>query len=743
MDVRRDAERGGGKGGGGGAERGPSRRKLVAGAAAAGLALPLTSGSAGAVVRADPSRVAVPTDAAGAAGRERPPKAAGFLQPFASYWFPDSFPEGREPDPGAVWRSLKSWRPQDDADLPYNAATVPLAERFTPVPANATARAGQARISALVSFAGTAGNPSQGGPKADYYALSHWAYLDELVFWGGSSGEGIILAPNAPVTDAAHRNGVPVLGNVFLPPTAYGGELTWTRELVQKDARGRFPLADKLIQVARTYGFDGWFLNGETDGGDPALARQFADFVQALRQGAPELRITWYDAFNADGRVGWQGALNDKNAMFFQRGGRKLSDTMFVDFRWSAARLASSAAYARRLGRSPYELWAGVDVEASGWDARVNWDAFVPEGRDHVVSYGLYRPEWTRRSGEAPGPFHARDDQFWGGRNTDPSAPAGPGSWRPAARTVADRSTVTSVPFASTFNTGHGTAWYEGGARAGEAEWNHLGLQDRLPGRRWALWADGGGTFRRPAVGFDFGAAWRGGSSLLVDGALDRPVTLELYRTRLPLRAGTVLEITHRADEGSAAVTVEAAVAYEEPAEAGGRPEFRRIPAKAVRAADGWVTSTVRIGYGPGRTAHMGDGPGRTAYALGVRLSAPGGSPVRWRLGALAVRDGEPAAHTPAPPSALRIAASHITGDGVAELRLSWKPSAKAAPVRHYEVHQILPDGKRRFLGGTCGTACYLPALRRTSGEPGTRLEVRAVGELYASSAAAAAVFTW
>ncbi|MEV5596940.1 endo-beta-N-acetylglucosaminidase [Streptomyces sp. NPDC052496] len=724
MDVRRDAGRGGGT------EHGVSRRGLVAGAAAAGagLALPLTAGRAGAAVRAA---------APGTAGRAQAPgpAAAGALQPHASYWFPDSFPEGREPDPGAVWRSLKSWRPQDDADLPYNIATVPLAERFTPVPANRTARAGQARISALVSFAGTAGNPSQGSATADFYALTHWAYLDELVFWGGSSGEGVILAPNAPVIDAAHRNGVPVLGNVFLPPTAYGGELTWTRELVQKDASGRFPLADKMVQVARTYGFDGWFLNGETDGGDPALARQFADFVQALRKGAPELRITWYDAFNADGRVGWQGALNDKNAMFFQRGTEKLSDTVFVDFRWSAARLASSAAYARRLGRSPYELWAGVDVQAGGWNSRVNWDAFVPEGRDHVVSYGLYRPEWTRRSGEAPGAFHARDDQFWGGRNTDPSAPEGPGSWRPAARTVADRSTVMSVPFATTFNTGHGTAWYEDGVRTGETEWNHLGLQDRLPGRRWALWADGG-AFQRPAVGFDFGAAWRGGSSLLVEGAagvLARPVTLELYRTRLPLRSGTVLEITHHADDGTAVVTVEAAVAYAEPAKAGGRPAFRRFPARTVRAADGWVTSTVRIG----------GGPGRTAYALGVRLSAPGGGPVRWRLGALAVHEGDPAAHTPAPPSALKVAASRGTGDGVAELRLTWRPSAKGGPVRHYELHQALPGGKRRFLGGTCGTAFHLPALRRTSGEPGTRLEVRAVGEPYTSSPAAAAVFTW
>ncbi|KAA6221358.1 hypothetical protein CP973_04690 [Streptomyces albofaciens JCM 4342] len=72
-----------------------------------------------------------------------------------------------------------------------------------------------------------------------------------------------------------------------------------------------------------------------------------------------------------------------------------------------------------------------------------------------------------------------------------------------------------------------------------------------------------------------------------------------------------------------------------------------------------------------------------------------------------------------------------------------WKPSGKGVPVRHHENHQPLPDRKRRFLGGTCGTAFHLPALRRTSGESGTRPEVRAVGEPHTSSAAATAVFTW
>lgn len=155
------------------------------------------------------------------------PRTGAAIPPYASYWYPDTFPAG-SPGPGITWRSLKSWRAADDADLAFNAASVPLAPRFTPTPANNTARSGQARVQALVSFGPTSANPSQGAATADYYALTHWSYLDELVFWGGSAGEGLILAPNAPVVDAAHRHGVPVLGNVFLPPVAYGGQLRWT-----------------------------------------------------------------------------------------------------------------------------------------------------------------------------------------------------------------------------------------------------------------------------------------------------------------------------------------------------------------------------------------------------------------------------------------------------------------------------------------------------------------------------------
>ncbi|MFF7356599.1 endo-beta-N-acetylglucosaminidase [Streptomyces filipinensis] len=662
--------------------------------------------------------------AAPALAADRPKAAA--TPPYASYWYPDSLPSG-SPGPGITWRSLKSWRAADDPDLAFNAASVPLAARFTPTPANPTARSGQARVQALVSFGPTSGNPSQGSATADAYALTHWAYLDELVFWGGSAGEGLILAPNAPIVDAAHRHGVPVLGNIFLPPVAYGGQLPWTRDLVQNDASGHYPLAAQLVAVAAAHGFDGWFVNAETGGGNSALGQAMLGFVQELKTlaRAKGQRVTWYDAMTVNGTVSWQGALNSQNQAFFQA-----ADDMFVDFRWSAATLAASGTRAGRLGRSRYELWAGVDVESNGSGTSVDWDAIVPAGRPHVTSIGFYRPEWTRNhlpaDQRAPEDFHAADDRFWTGRSLDPSRPDASDPWRAPALSVADRSTVASLPFATVFNTGHGLRWYEDGAVASDTAWNHLGLQDRLPSRRWVVRTAG----ERPAVSFDFADAWRGGSSVLVAGAPDQPVVVDLYATRLPIGADTVAELTFRTDSG--AVDVELAVATAEPGGAGRTPPYRYLPVHPVTrrargkhgrvtSVNGWHTVTLPL------TGLTG-----TVRAVGVRLTATGG-PVRWRLGALAVRD---AVTTPAAPTGARVTAASDGG-----LRLAW--NAAPGAVRHYELHRLLPDGTRRFLGGTCQRAFFLTGLRPAPGESAARFELRAVGELYNASTPVTVTHTW
>ncbi|MFE1791936.1 endo-beta-N-acetylglucosaminidase, partial [Streptomyces sp. NPDC059525] len=358
-------------------------------------------------------------------------------------------------------------------------------------------------------------------------------------------------------------------------------------------------------------------------------------------------------------------------------------------------------------------------------DSEVRWDAVVPRGRDHVVSLGFYRPEWTlsHLADRSPGAFHRADDRFWTGESLDPARPAPGAVWRAPATAVADRSTVGGLPFACSFNTGHGLRWYEGGRAVSEEPWNHLGLQDRLPGRRWVVDTAG----ERPDVSLDFADAWRGGSSLLVGGSLTAPAAVGLHAVRLPLTPSAVAELVHRGGPGP--VDVELGVAVREPASPGGQVPYTWLRAGTAGGAGGWRTSRVPL-------AALA---GETAYALAVRITARGRTPVSWRLGALSVRDTTAARH-PSPPSLLRVDASARRG-AEAELRLSWLRAP--GPVRHYELYRRLPDGTRRFLAGTCAAALYLPGLARAGREREAAFELRAVDETYAVSAPARAGFRW
>ncbi|WP_227991551.1 endo-beta-N-acetylglucosaminidase [Spiroplasma poulsonii] len=83
--------------------------------------------------------------------------------------------------------------------------------------------------------------------------------------WSGSWFEGSIIPPPADVIDAAHINGTPIYGNVFLD--GYHG---LTREMLKdflaRNADGTYKIVDILIKIAKYNGFDGWFINNEANG---------------------------------------------------------------------------------------------------------------------------------------------------------------------------------------------------------------------------------------------------------------------------------------------------------------------------------------------------------------------------------------------------------------------------------------------------------------------------------------------
>lgn len=126
-------------------------------------------------------------------------------QPESSYWFPEQ---------------LLEWDPSQDPDLAYNVSTVPLAKRAdieSLQTVNSTQNKGTKVMAISIMNASTSGNAPQGLNKFSANTFGYLQYVDLLVYWGGSSGEGLIVAPSPDVVDMGHRNGVKVIRDLLFP----------------------------------------------------------------------------------------------------------------------------------------------------------------------------------------------------------------------------------------------------------------------------------------------------------------------------------------------------------------------------------------------------------------------------------------------------------------------------------------------------------------------------------------------
>ncbi|MBV2155634.1 discoidin domain-containing protein [Kitasatospora sp. SUK 42] len=630
--------------------------------------------------------------------------AASGTQPYASYWYPNT---------------ILNWDPATDPDARFNRSRVPLQPRTADpaLAANPNARTGEGRIASLVSFGPTSNNPSQGSADPNYYAFGYWQYVDKLVFWGGSAGEGLILAPNPTVIDAAHRNGVKVYGTVFFPPAAYGGQLQWVRDFVQKSGN-RYPVADKLAQAAQYYGFDGWFINQETGGGDQALATELRNLMQYTKaQSGTD--FMWYDAMTASGAVNWQNALTSANSPFLQDGSKRTSDSMFLNFDWTAGGLNSSRTLARQLGRSEYELYSGIDTEANGYNTSVGWNTLFPPGKPHTTSLGLYRPEWTWKSATDRADFYAKDSRYWVGANGDPSRIDLSSGWPGLAGYVAESSPITAKPFVTNFNTGQGDFYNAAGTRVATGGWNNLSLQDVPPTYRWVV--DSAGSRLSPSV--DFTDSYQGGSSLRLTGTLDATNTVRLYETSLPVTATTKLDLVTKTP-AAGPTKLKAAVSFTD-------------------APGSFTTLDVGADSGTGWERHTLDlSPyaGRTIAQIGLQVA--GSDPAYdLRVGQVALYDGT--TETPAAPGGLTVlGASDVTPGSSQSLRLSWT-AAPGGNVHHYEVYRRNADGSRTFLGATPNDAYFVGRLDRAGAETSTTLDVEAVSTTYGRSTSASTTVSW
>lgn len=606
-------------------------------------------------------------------------------QPYASYWLIDE---------------LLDWNPVTDPDADFNKSNVKImGERFEipALKANPHARNFEAKINNLSIFAATSGNPSQGDLKANYYAYTYWEYCDLLVLWGGSAGEGIILAPNPTIIDASHRNGVKVLGTIFLPPNLYGGKLTWVEDLVQK-VDGKFPVADKLIEAAEFYGFDGWFVNQETSGGDAQLALDMQEFMKYF-QANSDLELEWYDSMVKSGSVSWQDQLNAQNEMFFQDADTLVSEHMFLNFWWyNSSKLANSRTYAQSLGRSEFDLYAGIDVQAKGFNTSADWNTIFPEGKSHVTSLGFYCPSWTKENATDYKDFFTKENRFWVGKNGDPSITNGADAWPGLAHYVASKSNITELPFVTNFCTGNGVGFYINGKNlftpAITSGWNNLSTQDIQTTWKWLMESEA----EKRIADLCFDDAYYGGNCIEISGNSSADNLLKLFATKLQVSPTTVFELTYKTGKiGGTAMQVGLSYSNDP-------TNFEFTDVENTTSVE-WNTFKINLG------SHNAD----TIAAISLKYLAGTGEGYSMKIGRVAVYNGD--VDIPEPISNLSLINKNEIGNTEASIRLKWDHST--SDIYYYNVYRKFSDDSLIHLGATPNNAYFVPKIfKEEAGKP-------------------------
>lgn len=642
-------------------------------------------------------------------------------QPESSYWFP---------------AQLLEWKAEEDEDLVFNISKVPLAERV-PVEELETVNSTQNKDTKVMAIsimnASTSGNAPHGLNKMEANTFSYWQYVDTLVYWGGSSGEGLIVAPSPDVVDAGHKHGVKVIGTVFMPQAAHGGKIEWLDDLLQEEG-GSFPVADKLIEVAKTYGFDGWFINQETEGSEEEpLTKEHADkmqkFLAYLKEQAPELQLIYYDSMTVDGEMDWQNALTKKNAAYITSNESQGADDMFLNFWWTTDKLAkkglleASAKLAEKKGIDPYNLYAGVDVQSNGYDTPIKWNLFEKPDGGTYTSLGLYCPSWTYFSaGSIVQDFWKQENKMWVNSLGDPSKPVevmDDNQWKGVSTYVTERTAITKLPFITNFSTGNGYGFYKNGEQVSLLDWNNRSIADVLPTYRYII---NNGEGNSLTADLDVGDAYYGGNSMILRGNMkkDIPSDIKLYSAKLP--ACDQMIFTTAAKSKGGEVALDAVLTLDDGSEV--------VLQGDKKVGEAWTVVTYD-------TAELS---GKTIRTISYRLTAAeDANGLQFRFGNITM--AEPDTEEKATVSDVQVLDSEFDEDAMyAGVRLSWKSDAQAD---YYEVYRVNQDSTISLLGVSNTESFYINTLPRTDETNKSTFRIVPVNGLLEEGTSAEVTMDW
>lgn len=643
-------------------------------------------------------------------------------QPEASYWFP---------------KQLLEWEAKKDPDLEWNKSIVPLAERVDRnklQAVNETQNKDTNIMAISIMNSSTSGNAPRGLNKSDCNTFTYWQYVDTLVYWGGSSGEGLIVAPSPDVVDAGHKNGVKVIGTIFFPQSDHGGKLEWLDDFLQKDVSGGFPMADKLAEVARTYGFDGWFFNQETEGTqeEPFTAEQSAlvrEFIQDFKEKAPELQMIYYDSMTTEGNIDWQNALNEKNLPFMKNeSGENVADSMFLNFWWTEEELASlellkaSAQKAEENQLDPYSLYAGVDIQSEGYLTPIQWNLFEKSKNSTYTSLGLYCPSWTYSSSAGSmDDFWAKENLVWVNSKGDPSAKAETSSdtgWKGISAYAVERTAITSLPFITNFNVGNGYSFYKNGEQISKLDWNNRSISDIMPTYRYLI---ENGEGNKLSASVDVANVYYGGSSLKLRGDMVKGTgsAIKLYSTDFEMTKGAVFTTVAKA---TADTELSAVVTLEDGSE--------QVLKGDKKAGQDWTTVAFDTSSIEGQRVRG------ISYQLATAEDASG---YEFHFGNITIggKDNQPDLAV----SDVTVEDKEFDEDALyAGVRLTWKADQ---PAEYYEVYRINENKTKSLLGVTNTTNFFINALPRTDETNKSTFEVLPVSKYLEDGTSAEVTMDW
>ena len=582
--------------------------------------------------------------------------------------------------------TLLSWEPTNDPDSDYSRSVVPLADRYTGFTVNDYANPdAKLMVCSLANSKHDATN-AQGQESFSSYAFNYWQYATSFVYWSGSK-RGQVVVPTGEFTDAAHTNGVPVMGTIFFD---WGGNSS----VVENFVRNYRSVADKLIEVMEYYGFDGYFFNEET-GVDYTTAGNLRSMIAYMRQQRPNMLIGWYDSITDSGNLSYQDAVNGSNSGWVSAG----VNEFFMNYNWTTQDVNTTVSTMQNLGKSQYEAFAGLDVQQNCMNTNFSSNYLLNNSNKLKLSLALYCPNSTMGLSGDGADFHEVERQFYvnGG---DPRSTSSSG-WAGMSRFFADHTTIISAPFVTNFNSGHGKAFYIDGVKSRDAEWSYQSVQDVMPTWTWIIDSNG----QKLSGAYDFEDAYNGGSSIKFYGSLtaNKPNNIMLYSTNLDINGSTNIAVTAKNDRGLMKL-----VAYYGDSSTSSYANCQKATFALDASSGGWTTSNVSL-------ASLS---GKKLYAIGFEIGGTSNvSDYQVNIGRLAVTDSEAAA---ASASNARLEEIIYLDAYTAEARIKWNGNNASS----YEIYRLNADGTRTLIMETPNTAYYIPNLVRNDDQADVTIEV-------------------